>query len=113
MTFYGPPAVLMGEDGGSRSLPEHFTVPPPWVPFPSDIVFRPFEANKAFDIVENASGVSDSLRFGSVLKNTDAVFVRSCTEFEGEWFELLKNVVYKKPVIQMGSMLPPLPRGSR
>ncbi|RZC44707.1 hypothetical protein C5167_037658 [Papaver somniferum] len=109
MTFYGPPAVLMGEDGGSRSLPEHFTVPPPWVPFPSDIVFRPFEANKAFDIVENASGVSDSLRFGSVLKNTDAVFVRSCTEFEGEWFELLKNVVYKKPVIQMGSMLPPLP----
>ncbi|KAI3843524.1 hypothetical protein MKX03_014176 [Papaver bracteatum] len=109
MTFYGPPAVLMGEDGCSRSLPEHFTVPPPWVPFPSDIVFRPFEANKAFDIVENASGVSDSFRFGCVLKDTDAVFVRSCTEFEREWFELLKNVVYKKPVIQMGSLLPPLP----
>ncbi|MCL7047770.1 hypothetical protein MKW94_014841 [Papaver nudicaule] len=109
MTFYGPPSVLMGEDGGSRSLPQHFTVPPNWVPFPSDIVFRPFEAEKAFDIVENASGVSDSFRFGCVLKNTDAVFVRSCTEFEGEWFDLLRKEVYKKPVTQMGSLLPPVP----
>ncbi|OVA20379.1 UDP-glucuronosyl/UDP-glucosyltransferase [Macleaya cordata] len=113
LAFYGPPSVLMGEDGGSRSIPEHFTVPPKWVPFPSsDMVYRLYEAQKAFDdhLEDNASGVSDTYRLGSTISKTDAVFVRSCAEIEsGEWFDLLQNEVYKKQVVQMGGLLSPPP----
>ncbi|KAG0449188.1 hypothetical protein HPP92_027432 [Vanilla planifolia] len=105
-SFYGSTSVLMGDEG-ARSRPEDFTVLPPWIPFPSTIVYRRHEAFELFKpgVVPDASGVSESYRFGKSIQGCAAILVRSCFEFEREWIELLEKI-YKKRVIPVG-LLPP------
>lgn len=100
-----PPASLNHED--ARSTPEDFTVVPSWVPFPSDIVYRPHELLQYFEgAVENVSGVSDVHRFGISFQECEVMALRSRVEFEPEWFSLLDEIS-GKPVISVG-MLPPI-----
>ncbi|CAN6542069.1 unnamed protein product [Malus baccata var. baccata] len=89
-----------------RTLPEHFTVPPEWVPFPSKLFFRLFEAKKLFDALEhNASGISDWFRMKSTVEGSQVCLFRSCREIEGDWLDLVPEL-YHKPAIPVG-LLPP------
>ncbi|ESQ38451.1 hypothetical protein EUTSA_v10028640mg [Eutrema salsugineum] len=104
LCFMGPPSSLI-ED--FRSTPEDFTVVPLWIPFESKIVFRYHEVTRYVEKTEeDVTGVSDSVRFGYSISESDAVFVRSCPEFEPEWFGLLQDL-YQKPIFPTG-FLPPV-----
>ncbi|XP_010535333.1 PREDICTED: UDP-glycosyltransferase 91C1 [Tarenaya hassleriana] len=99
MCFFGPPEELIAD---SRTSPEDFTVVPTWVPFESDIAFRIHEITKYVEKTEeDETGVSDAVRFGYSIGESDAVLVRSCPEFEPEWFGLLLDL-YGKPVVPTG-----------
>ncbi|KAJ6900073.1 hypothetical protein NC652_026270 [Populus alba x Populus x berolinensis] len=101
ISFAGP---SYGDD--PRTEPQHFTVPPKWVPFPSKVAFRIHEAKRFFDHTEvNSSGVSDSFRSGSVLAGCDVIAVRSCLELEADFLRLVEDL-HCKPVIPVG-LLPP------
>ncbi|KAB2597539.1 UDP-rhamnose:rhamnosyltransferase 1 [Pyrus ussuriensis x Pyrus communis] len=78
------------------TVPDHFTVPPEWVPFPSKLYYRPFEAKKMFGRKqENASGITDWDRMASTIQ-----------EIEGDWLDLLPEL-HGRPVIPLG-LLPPI-----
>ncbi|CAF1930724.1 unnamed protein product [Brassica napus] len=105
LCFMGPPSSLI-ED--ARTTPDDFTVVPPWIPFESDIVFRYHEVARYIEKTEeDVTGISDSVRFGYSIGESDAVFVRSCPEFEPEWFVLLRDL-YQKPVFPTGFLPPPV-----
>ncbi|KFK29804.1 hypothetical protein AALP_AA7G181400 [Arabis alpina] len=107
LCFMGPPSSLIQE---TRSKPEDFTVVPSWVPFESNIVFRYHEVARYVEKTEeDVTGVSDSVRFGYSIGESDVVIVRSCVEFEPEWFRLLLDL-YQKPVFPTG-FLPPVSEG--
>ncbi|KAF7831020.1 UDP-glycosyltransferase 91A1-like [Senna tora] len=104
MGFLGSPSDLMGTDP-IRKKPENFLVPPPWVPFPTTVAFRYFEIMRLSDSLsdDNDSGVSDAYRFGATIQNCDIVAVRSCSEFEPEWIQVMENI-YQKPVLPVGQL---------
>jgi len=110
--FLGPPASLMSTDS-DRQKPEDFTVPPPWVPFPTTVAFRYFEIMRVVDGLsdQNDSGVSDKYRLGASIQNCDVILIRGCTEFEPEWFHLLENI-NQKPVLPVGQLPSTVPVGS-
>lgn len=91
-----------------RTQPEEFTVPPQWVPFPSKVVFRPFEAKRILDgaIKPNASGVTDLFRIESTVQGCQVYLIRSCREIEGQWLDLLQDL-HQKPVVIPTGLLPP------
>lgn len=106
LAFIGPPSVLIdGRD--SRTKAEDFAVVPEWVPFETHVVFRAYELAKYFQgtsIYEATT--ADTVRFGVAAAESDVVGVRSCTEFEPDWFALLGEL-YRKPVVPVG-FLPPV-----
>ncbi|KAJ4965851.1 hypothetical protein NE237_017700 [Protea cynaroides] len=106
LVFLGTPWLRMsGED--TRTDPEHFTVPPNWIPSPSNLAFRLYEILKMFEsLSENASAVSDKHRFDSAILGSKFVIVRTCEEFEGDSLRILREKLYKIPVIPIG-VLPP------
>jgi hypothetical protein len=94
-------------DPGTRTEPEHFTVPPKWVPFPTKVAYHLFEAKKIFDDRgDNASGVSDWFRVEMVVSGTEAMVVKTSMEVEGKWLKLLGELHDYIPVIPVG-LLPP------
>ncbi|KAK2997905.1 hypothetical protein RJ639_025414 [Escallonia herrerae] len=108
MAFIGPAEVLLtGED--NRKTADDFTVVPEWVPFESNVAFRVHEVVK-FVEGSNESGTSDMVRFGAAINGSDLILMRTCVEFEPEWFELLREL-YRKPVVSVG-VLPPDLEGS-
>ncbi|KAH8481531.1 hypothetical protein H0E87_029206 [Populus deltoides] len=84
-----------------RSKPEDFTVPPKWVTFPTNVVFRLFEVLRIFDQTLAGNVVSDLYRTQEGIKGCDMIAVRSCMEFEPEWLQLLEEI-HGKPVIPVG-----------
>ncbi|GKU96781.1 hypothetical protein SLEP1_g9975 [Rubroshorea leprosula] len=106
--FFGPPEYLVG-DGQKRvrSSPESLTKPPEWLGFPSLVSFRDFEAIHALPgfYGGNASGIADSARVAKVLHACQALTIRSCPEFEGQYLIALERIM-GKPVIPVG-LLPP------
>ncbi|KAJ6891900.1 UDP-rhamnose:rhamnosyltransferase 1 [Populus alba x Populus x berolinensis] len=107
ISFAGPSysAMLTGDD--PRTEPQHFTVPPKWVTFPSKVAFRIHEAKRFFDHIEvNSSGVSDSFRMGSVLAGCDVIAIRSCSELEADFLRLVEDL-HCKPVIPVRLLPPP------
>ncbi|KAK1587194.1 hypothetical protein Q3G72_010518 [Acer saccharum] len=97
-------AMINGDD--QRNKPEHFTVPPNWVPFPTNIAFRFHEAKKILDNAEvNVSGLSDFVRLGLAILGCDVFATRGCFELESDWLKLLGEL-HQKPVTPLG-LLPP------
>ncbi|KAG2694370.1 hypothetical protein I3760_08G140500 [Carya illinoinensis] len=117
MCFFGPPKLLLSAslqttdepDSSTRTELEHFLVPPRWIPFPSKIVYRPYEAKKLFENTEvNASGVSDLFRFMTVCLGTEVFAIKTCIEVEAEWLNLFGELLHI-PVVPVG-LLPPSPQ---
>lgn len=107
LSYIGPPSDLMNI-GDPRSKAEDFTAVPKWIPFESDLVFRLHEVTKYVEKTEeDETGPSDSIRFGFAAGGSDVVIIRSSPEFEQEWFNLLRDQLYKKPIIPVG-FLPPI-----
>ncbi|XP_059453952.1 putative UDP-rhamnose:rhamnosyltransferase 1 [Corylus avellana] len=107
LCFFGPSKSSVTEAHEPRTEPKDFTVPPKWVPFPTKIAYRLFEAKKIFEsFEENASGVSDWFRLLTIYLGADALAVKTCTEIEGEWMKLLGELHDIVPVIPVG-LLPP------
>ncbi|KAK1587094.1 hypothetical protein Q3G72_009441 [Acer saccharum] len=97
-------AIINGDD--QRNKPEHFTVPPKWVPFPTNIAFRFHEAKRNLDYTEvNVSGLSDFVRLGLTISGCDVIATRGCFELESDWLKLLGEL-HQKPVTPLG-LLPP------
>ncbi|XP_048233365.1 UDP-glycosyltransferase 91A1-like [Ricinus communis] len=87
-----------------RTKPEEFTVPPKWVPFPTKVAFRLFEIMKISDSATcNANGISDIDRLQDVVRGCEMVAIRSCSEFEPEWLNLLEKL-HRKPCIPVGML---------
>ncbi|KAH7675438.1 UDP-glucuronosyl/UDP-glucosyltransferase protein [Dioscorea alata] len=105
LTFFGPENELTPDR--SRTTPEHFTVPPYWITFPSNLAYSLYGAtvlvNNVYSL--NASGMTDMCRFGSTLRACKLVAPRSCMELESEYLNLLQDL-YNKPVIPVGLLQP-------
>ncbi|KAM7523824.1 hypothetical protein LguiA_013726 [Lonicera macranthoides] len=108
--FFGPVEVLKyGDD--DRKPPEGLTVPPKWVPFETTVAFRLFEVVKMIDaFTGNDSGVTDLFRIGACIEGCDLLAVKSCSEFESEWFKLLQEL-HRKTILPVG-LLPPTAHNS-
>ncbi|CAO2196834.1 unnamed protein product [Urochloa humidicola] len=109
LSFFGPPETLMGRGEHARTRPEDLTVVPGYVPFPTTVVYRTFEARGIFEpgLVPDDSGVSEGYRFAMAIQGSQLVGIRSSAEFEPEWLGLLREL-YQKPVIPVG-LFPPAP----
>lgn len=93
-----------------RSTLEDFTTVPTWVPstFESNIASRPHELAKYMERSEEYTSVTpDTERFGISITGCNLVAVRTCVEFEPEWFGLLCEL-YGKPVLPIGFLPPTL-----
>ncbi|XP_071708655.1 UDP-glycosyltransferase 91D2-like [Rutidosis leptorrhynchoides] len=89
-----------------RKTVADFMLLPKWVPFPTKLTYRKYEAQWLLETGStNASGFSDLSRFGMLLKWTDCMFIKHCNEFEPQWLTLLKEQ-YHIPVMPVG-LLPP------
>ncbi|CAO2182852.1 unnamed protein product [Urochloa humidicola] len=109
LSFYGPPEALMGRGGEhARTKVEELTAVPGYVPFPTTVAYRAFEARAMFEpgLVPDDSGVSEGYRFGESIQGSQLVGVRSSAEFEPEWLRVLGEL-YQKPVIPVGLFPPP------
>ncbi|KAL6220187.1 hypothetical protein ACLB2K_007944 [Fragaria x ananassa] len=112
MCFFGSTSPNRVSRYAPRKKLEQFTSPPEWIPFPSKIYHRPFEAKRLMDgtLTPNASGVTDRFRLESTIQGCQVYFIRSCREIEGEWLDLLEDL-HEKPVVLPTGLLPPsLPR---
>nr|BAJ97320.1 predicted protein [Hordeum vulgare subsp. vulgare] len=89
-----------------RTEPEHFTVPPKWIPLPSTTFFLRHEADWiAGTLRANASDVSDAERTWQVFERCRLVICRSCHELEPRMFALLSDLL-RKPAVPSGILLP-------
>ncbi|KAJ8771191.1 hypothetical protein K2173_025895 [Erythroxylum novogranatense] len=93
----------------ARTKPEHFIVPPKWIPFPSNLAFRLYDAKKMFSQLEQTvelSGCSDLFRVSSCMSGCEVFAMRSCLEVEAEWIHLYQAWHHQQPVVPLG-VLPP------
>ncbi|PKU81252.1 Putative UDP-rhamnose:rhamnosyltransferase 1 [Dendrobium catenatum] len=110
LSFFGPPSALMGGAGAWKKA-EELTLLPTWIPFPSTIVFRSFEARQLFNgAVPDASGVSEFYRAGKSIQGCQIVLIRSCKELEPECLQLLGHL-YEKPIVPVGLLPPSIEEG--
>ncbi|KAL6130984.1 hypothetical protein ACLB2K_069362 [Fragaria x ananassa] len=101
--FCGSPEYLFN----APPSPEFFTSPPEWVPFPSLVALKGFEAVRwhAGVYTVNRSGICDAARLAKIVAGCQVLAVRSCNEIEREYLELHAKLT-GKPVIPTG-LLPP------
>ncbi|KAK8946094.1 UDP-glycosyltransferase 91C1 [Platanthera guangdongensis] len=87
--------------------PEKLMGVPDWIPFPTNVIFRPFEARKLLsDIPKEAATRSEGPWWGKC----NFMAIRTCNEFEPEWLDLLRNLHDGLPIIPIG-FLPPSSAG--
>lgn len=103
--FLGHPDCLLVGDGQKRLRPSwtSMTSKPEWVDFPSSVAYRNHEAVGVFEWIYkgNASGITDGERVSNILHGCQALAIRSCAEFEGDYLNLFERVI-GKPVIPVG-----------
>ncbi|KAG8364159.1 hypothetical protein BUALT_Bualt19G0098000 [Buddleja alternifolia] len=105
LAYMGPTDEL--RSGKRRSNPEQYTKPPGWVPFPSLVAYDPYYAPKMMLMHSpDASGVSSGQRVAKILENCSFVVVKTSEEFEGEYINLVRELL-KKPVLPIGLLSPP------
>ncbi|XP_020598052.1 LOW QUALITY PROTEIN: putative UDP-rhamnose:rhamnosyltransferase 1 [Phalaenopsis equestris] len=94
-------SLLGRADAGSTV--EKIFVLPSWITFPSTIAYSVFEAPELFDplVIPDASGVSETYRFGKSIEGCQLVLIRNCKELESEWLQLLGQI-YEKPAVPVG-----------
>ncbi|TVU36391.1 hypothetical protein EJB05_18324, partial [Eragrostis curvula] len=109
--FLGSPETLLGQGKHAKTKPEDFTAVPDYVPFPTTVAFRGYEARELFDpgMIPDDSGVSESYRFSKSIADSQLVGIRTSKEFEPEWLQLISEL-YQKPVIPLGLFPPPPPQ---
>ncbi|KAL6999806.1 soyasaponin III rhamnosyltransferase [Sarracenia purpurea var. burkii] len=105
LAFLGPSSALI--DGSDpRTTLEDFTVPPKWVPFPTNLAHRYYEIKWIADGAHNiTSDVLDTYRLGSAIMGCDVLITRDCTEFEPDWLKLVKEL-NNRPIVPVGFMPP-------
>ncbi|KAJ0966266.1 hypothetical protein J5N97_027404 [Dioscorea zingiberensis] len=105
LVYYGPEKELSPD--GSRKTPEQFSVPPSWIPFPSNLAYSLHGARLLINNVytKNVSGLPDICRFGATLHGCKLVAPRACMEIEPECLTLLPEL-YNKPVVPVGLLSP-------
>nr|BAJ99561.1 predicted protein [Hordeum vulgare subsp. vulgare] len=110
LSFFGTPETLLGIGRHAKTEPAHLTVVPEYVPFPTTVAYRGYEARELFEpgMVPDDSGVSEGYRFAKTIEGCQLVGIRSSSEFEPEWLRLLGEL-YRKPVIPVG-LFPPAPQ---
>ncbi|XP_058091587.1 UDP-glycosyltransferase 91C1-like [Magnolia sinica] len=107
LSIMGHPKVLMDPQ---PTTPEELTVPPPWVPFPTTVAFRYFEAVRiARDRTRRATASTEGAKNRIGVFEGTHVAIRSCREFEPEWIRLLGEL-YGKPVFPIGLLSPSVPK---
>ena len=103
--FLGRPPgyVFLSDQTPTWPSPESLTKPPEWVSFPSSVAWREYEAPfvHANLYTKDASGISDAARISKVLCACNALAIRSCKEFEGEYLNLHEKQM-GKPVFSVG-----------
>ena len=102
--FFGPLEYLTGDgQKRDRSTIESLTCKPKWVSFPSKVFYRKFEAMGALVGFYGSHGgaISGSQRVAKAIMGSEAVFIRSCREIEGEYLSLFEKLI-GKPVIPVG-----------
>ncbi|KAM1805974.1 hypothetical protein ACFX11_029170 [Malus domestica] len=89
---------------------ETLTSPPDLVTSRSTVAYREHEAVHFHAALYgvNGSGISDGERYAKILSACRVVAIRSCNEFEGEYFEAYKNKT-EKLVIPTGLLPPEIP----
>lgn len=104
--YVGSPQALLGKEH-QRTTVEAYSVAPRWVPFPSTIAYKPYEVRHVISPASqpDASGVHEMYRFALTFEGCDFMAIRSCTEFEPEWIQLVGELLHK-PIVPIG-MLPP------
>ena len=98
-----PGYVFLSDQTPTWPSPESLTKPPEWVSFPSSVAWREYEAPfvHANLYTKDASGISDAARISKVLCACNALAIRSCKEFEGEYLNLHEKQM-GKPVFSVG-----------
>ncbi|KAF8392516.1 hypothetical protein HHK36_022859 [Tetracentron sinense] len=104
LSFFGPPEYLVGDGQKKhRPSPESLTFPPEWITFPSSVAYRKYEANDVFALSfgQNASVMTIGERLSLAIRASEAVAVRSCSELEADYLNIVEKI-YRKPVIPVG-----------
>ncbi|KAK7841095.1 putative udp-rhamnose:rhamnosyltransferase 1 [Quercus suber] len=113
--FLGRPPgyVFLSDQTPTWPSPESLTKPPEWVSFPSSVAWREYEAPfvHATLYTKDASGISGAARISKVLCACNALAIRSCKEFEGEYLNLHEKQM-GKPAPQMEILAHPAIGGS-
>ncbi|KAK3194744.1 hypothetical protein Dsin_026054 [Dipteronia sinensis] len=106
--------LVVGDSKRKQSItsPDGLTSALEGVDFPSSLAYRSFDAVGVYNgfFKCNASGVSDVERVAKTSNACQAVAVRSCPEFEGEYLNLFEKLI-GKPVIPVGLLAPENHRG--
>ncbi|KAJ8543989.1 hypothetical protein K7X08_025607 [Anisodus acutangulus] len=103
-SYFGSIENMINTNNCSPPKLEDFLVPPKWIPFETKAVYRRHDARwMVGSSHKNVSGVSDIYRNGVTLIGVDAIIVRHCHEFEGQWLKLLEDI-HHKPVLPTGLM---------
>ncbi|XP_058091584.1 UDP-glycosyltransferase 91A1-like [Magnolia sinica] len=108
LSIMGPPSLMMDSQ---PTTPEQLLVPPPWVPFPTNVTYRYYEAVRIANGRSrraSGSGLTARHRTGITFQGCHVVAIRSCLEFEPEWIPLLGEL-YEKPVFPVGLLSPSIP----
>ncbi|KAG6427168.1 hypothetical protein SASPL_111408 [Salvia splendens] len=105
--FCWTPEFVAGDGKGQRRLPQDMTVPPDWVDFPSQVVFRKHEAPAMHNILYGArpSGITDGERMIQIAQRCQAFAIRTCLELESDYLDIYSKIT-GKPVIPLGCLPP-------
>ncbi|CAI9276182.1 unnamed protein product [Lactuca saligna] len=99
--FAGSPEVLMyGDD--DQSVEQQLMSQPRWVTFETEVQPSPFQITRSLqNLTGDDENIKDGYRLGATVIGCDAVIVRSSSDFEPEWLNLLKKL-YRKPILPAG-----------
>nr|UYE91548.1 putative glycosyltransferase [Anoectochilus roxburghii] len=85
--------------------PEELTLVPDYIPFPTSVALRLFEARQAISVFPKKSTPSSCRP--EYFPQCDMFLVRTCREFEDKWLDLIAEIhANRHPVIPVG-VLPP------
>uniref|UniRef100_A0A453LHJ6 Glycosyltransferase n=1 Tax=Aegilops tauschii subsp. strangulata TaxID=200361 RepID=A0A453LHJ6_AEGTS len=103
IAFAGTKAV---NEARPRVTAEDLTAQPPWIPFPTPIAHRLYEAEQMVYVFRpNASGVCDAFRFWETERQCPLFILRSCREVDGALCPLIADL-FGKPLALSGLLAP-------